>query len=89
MRNIDSKKGRGSRRVKVTYASVRIAGPRWSVAIGDRQGVNADKEPEIKPIILESNPVPRPPKSLGHLHFYDFITHVIAAVEAASAQRGA
>jgi hypothetical protein len=54
-----------------------------------RQGRNPDKEPEIKPIILESNPVPRPPKSLDHLHFNDFISHVIAAMEAASAHRGA
>jgi hypothetical protein len=52
-----------------------------------RQGGAPDADPHIKPIILEGPPVPRPPASLGHLHFNDFITHVITAIEGAP-QRG-
>ena len=51
----------------------------------ERRATGDHEEPEIKPIILEGPPVPLPPPSLGHLHFNDFITHVIAGIE--SAQR--
>jgi hypothetical protein len=47
----------------------------------DRQTDDLTAVPDIKPIILEGPPVPRPPESLEHLHFNDFITHVIAAIE--------
>jgi len=51
----------------------------------ERQANSGDEAPEIKPIILEGPPVPRPPPALGHMHFNDYINYVIAGIE--SAQR--
>jgi hypothetical protein len=37
------------------------------------------KLPDIKPVVLEGPPPPRPPKSLQHIHFDDPICYVIAS----------
>src|SRR6516162_4646718 len=44
-----------------------------------QQTRSPNKLPDIKPVILEGPPPPRPPKSLQHIHFDDPICYVIGS----------
>jgi len=48
-----------------------------------RQADSPEEVPEIRPVILEGPPVPRPPTFLQHLHFNDELRYVMCAEEKA------
>jgi len=47
---------------------------------------NQGDRPEIKPVILQGPPVPRPPRSLSKIHFNDRLRYLIAAAQLDSAE---
>jgi hypothetical protein len=42
---------------------------------------NDDERPDVKPVILEGPPVPKPPRGLGAIHFNDKFRYFITAAE--------
>jgi hypothetical protein len=50
---------------------------------------SAEASPDIRPIILEGPPIPRPPGSLASLHFNDMLRYMVVASELEAKARGA
>ncbi|HEX3408148.1 MAG TPA: hypothetical protein VHS81_12995 [Caulobacteraceae bacterium] len=49
-------------------------------ALARRHG-SSEASPDIRPIIIEGPPIPRPPASLAELHFNDMLRYVVVASE--------